>query len=164
LNAIDYVVKPIAIARLNKTVTRIRGDFAAGRPSATDFVREQRNKLKAELEKGAGAGKFLKHIQVTVGKQLRFIMVEEILYFQADNKYTRVATAQQDALIRVPLSELLESLDGDQFWRIHRSTVVNIRAIDNVTRIGLERMTVQIRGRKEALEVSRIHQSQFRGM
>lgn len=162
LNAVDYLVKPIRIARLTKTVARIRDELAAGKPAAVSGP-VHREGVTSTSDK-AKTGKLLKHIQVTIGKQLRFLMVEEILFIQSDNKYTRIVTANNDAFVRTPLSELLESLDPELFWRIHRGTAVNIRAIESVTRVGIERMTVQIRGRRETLEVSRPHQSQFRGM
>lgn len=164
LNAVDYVVKPVRMARLAKTVSRIRDELAEGQPASLSTARSVRPSANQD---DAGSGKSpkpLKHIQVTVGKQLRFLMIEEILFIQSDNKYTRIVTAQNQAFVRMSLTDLLNSLDPDQFWRIHRGAAVNIRAIETVTRVGMERMTIQIRGSREVLEVSRQHQSQFRGL
>jgi DNA-binding LytR/AlgR family response regulator len=91
-------------------------------------------------------------------------MVEEILYVQSDNKYTRLVTAQAEAFIRKPLKELMSELDPDLFWQIHRGTLVNIRAIDSVVREEIEKMSVILKGSAEKLEVSRAHQSQFKGV
>ena len=106
----------------------------------------------------------LKFIQASVGKQVRFIMVQENLYLQSDNKYTNLVTANGKAFIRTSITELEADLNPDQFWRVHRFTIVNIRAVDNVVREEGEKMTVRLRGKVEKLEVSGAHQTQFKWM
>jgi DNA-binding LytR/AlgR family response regulator len=156
--AVDYVMKPIRLARIAKTIERLqRADRGARAPS----VMTPRDVARAIIHPKSA---YLKFIQASVGKQLRFVMVDEILYVQSDNKYTRLVTATTDALIRKPVTELEAELDPEIFWRIHRSTLVNIRAIDVVLREGVDKMSVKLNGRDEKLEVSRAHQSQFKGV
>ena len=106
----------------------------------------------------------LRWIQATAGNGLQLIPVEEVLFFMADEKYTRVRTATQEALIRKPIKELVEELDSEVFWQIHRSTVVNLRAIAKVIRDGDGRPRIRLRDCPEVLEVSRNHSGLFRGM
>jgi len=108
--------------------------------------------------------RYLKFIQASVGKQVRFVMVEEIVYIQSDSKYTRIVTLNSEAFIRKPLSELASELDPEMFWRIHRGTMVNVRSIDAVVRDEIEKMSIKLKGLTDRLEVSRAHQSQFRGL
>jgi DNA-binding LytR/AlgR family response regulator len=97
-----------------------------------------------------------------VGKQIRLIAVDEVLFFQSDTKYTRVVLQDYEALLRTPLKDLLESLDEEQFWQIHRSSVVNVKAIAAAERIDAERMQVLIKGHQEKLLVSRNFTHLFR--
>ncbi|MFM7805561.1 MAG: LytTR family transcriptional regulator DNA-binding domain-containing protein, partial [Verrucomicrobiota bacterium] len=106
----------------------------------------------------------LRWIQATAGNGLQLIPVEDVLFFMADEKYTRVRTAAQEALIRKPIKELVEELDSEVFWQIHRSTVVNLRAIAKVIRDGDGRPRIRLRDCPEVLEVSRNHSGLFRGM
>ena len=106
----------------------------------------------------------LRWIQASSGNGLQLIPVDEVLFFMADEKYTRVRTATQEALIRKPIKELVEELDSEVFWQIHRSTVVNLRAIAKVIRDGDGRPRIRLRDCPEVLEVSRNHSGLFRGM
>ena len=106
----------------------------------------------------------LRWIQASVGQQIHMIPVDEVLFFASDEKYTRVQTAQQEALIRKPIKELIEELDANLFWQIHRSTLVNARAVAGVTRDERGRQLVSIKGRPEKLEVSRSYAHLFKGM
>lgn len=106
----------------------------------------------------------LRWIQATAGNGLQLIPVEDVLFFMADDKYTRVRTATQEALIRKPIKELVEELDSEVFWQIHRSTVVNLHAIAKVIREGDGRPRIRLRDCSEVLEVSRNHSGLFRGM
>jgi DNA-binding LytR/AlgR family response regulator len=110
------------------------------------------------------AKSYLRWINASVGQSLRLITVDEIVYFQADNKYTRVVTADGEALIRKPLKELVDELDPDQFWQIHRSTMVNVAGIAGVTRDFRGRMLVKLKGRSETLQVSDTYTHLFRQM
>ena len=107
---------------------------------------------------------WLQWLQATLGNTLRFFSVQDICYFRSDGKYTRVVAADDDALIRRSLSALLEDLDPAMFWQINRGIVVNVRHIDRVVRDDLGEMAVHVRGRAEALPVSKTHHSRFRGM
>jgi DNA-binding LytR/AlgR family response regulator len=106
----------------------------------------------------------LRWIQATVGQTIQMIPVDEVLFFISDEKYTRVQTATQEALIRKPIKELIEELDADVFWQIHRSTLVNTRYIAGVTRDLRGRQLVSVKGHQEKLEVSRSFNGLFKGM
>jgi len=153
--AIDYVLKPISAARLFTTVTRLKERLASPPP-----------RLDAVLPAIAptAAKSYLRWINASVGQSLRLITVDEIVYFQADNKYTRVVTADGEALIRKPLKELAEELDPNQFWQIHRSTMVNVASVAGVTRDFRGRMLVKLKGRSETLQVSDSYTHLFRQM
>ncbi|GAB4477975.1 MAG: LytTR family DNA-binding domain-containing protein [Burkholderiaceae bacterium] len=154
--AVDYVLKPISAARLFTTVSRLKQRIAA--PPA---------RLDAALDRiGGGAPQktYLRWINASVGQNLKLITVDEIAYFQADNKYTRVVTGDGEALIRKPLKELVEELDPQQFWQIHRSTLVNASAVAGVTRDFRGRMLVKLKRRNDTLLVSDSYTHLFRQM
>ena len=119
--------------------------------------------LAARLNPGA-APRYLEWIQATVGQAIQMIPVEDVLFFISDEKYTRVQTAQIEALIRKPIKELVEELDMNLFWQIHRSTLVNTKAISGVTRDLRGRQLVSVKGHPEKLEVSRSYAGLFKGM
>jgi DNA-binding LytR/AlgR family response regulator len=156
---IDYVLKPAERERLAVTVERLRKRLAAPSSSA-DVLQQALAKLAERLEPPSR----LKWIQASVGSQIQMIAVEDVLFFVSDEKYTRVQTAQQEALIRKPIKELIDELDPQQFWQIHRSTVINARAIAGVIRDERGRQLVAIKGRPEKLEVSRSYAHLFKGM
>lgn len=153
--AIDYVLKPVSAARLFTTIQRLKERLGSPPPS-----------LDAVLSAVAPAApkRYLRWINASVGQNLRLVTVDEILYFQADNKYTSVITADGEALIRKPLKELAEELDPTQFWQIHRSTMVNAAAVAGVTRDLRGRMLVRLKGRSETLQVSDTYTHLFRQM
>jgi DNA-binding LytR/AlgR family response regulator len=111
-----------------------------------------------------GAPQYLQWIQASVGQAIQMIPVDEVLFFISDEKYTRVQTANLEALIRKPIKELVDELDPKQFWQIHRSTLVNVKAIAGVTRDFRGRQIVAVKGHKEQLEVSRSYLGLFKGM
>src|SRR6266540_4013567 len=150
---IDYVLKPAERERLGVTVERLRKRLAAPSPSS-DTLQQALARLASRL----------KWIQASVGSQIQMIPVDEVLFFVSDEKYTRVQTAQQEALIRKSIKELLAELDPAQFWQIHRSTLINARAIAGITRDERGRQLVAVRGRPEKLEVSRSYAHLFKGM
>jgi DNA-binding LytR/AlgR family response regulator len=156
---IDYVLKPAERERLGVTVERLRKRLAAPAGSA-DALHEALARLAEKLEPRAR----LAWIQASVGNQIQMIPVDEVLFFVSDEKYTRVQTAKQEALIRKPIKELIAELDPAQFWQIHRSTLINARAIAGITRDERGRQLVSIRGRPEKLEVSRSYAHLFKGM
>ena len=104
----------------------------------------------------------MKWIRASVGRQIRLIDVADVLFFQSDAKYTRVVTAAFEALVRIPLKDLLSGLDPEVFWQIHRGTMVNVNAIDAAERIDAERLQVLLRGHPEKLPVSRSFTHLFR--
>jgi DNA-binding LytR/AlgR family response regulator len=111
-----------------------------------------------------GKPSYLKWIQATVGQSIQMIPVEDVLFFISDEKYTRVQTATLEALIRKPIKELVDELDPELFWQIHRSTLVNATAISGVTRDLRGRQIVTVKGHPEKLEVSRSYTGLFKGM
>jgi DNA-binding LytR/AlgR family response regulator len=155
---IDYVLKPAERERLAQTVARVKKRLAS--PSDSGSIQETLTRLAAKL----APPERLKWIQATVGQQIHMIPVEDVLFFVSDEKYTRVQTAQQEALIRKPIKELIDELDPQQFWQIHRSTLINARAIAGVSRDERGRQLVSIKGRPEKLEVSRSYAHLFKGM
>ena len=105
----------------------------------------------------------MRPIQASVGKEVRLIAPEDVVYFESDARYTRVVTADTEALIRTPLKELIASLDPEQFWQIHRSVLVNSRAVQSALRIDENNMQLSLKGRSEKLPVSRQFQGLFKG-
>jgi DNA-binding LytR/AlgR family response regulator len=162
----DYVLKPAERERLGVTVSRIKQRLALrgteDEPPAP-HLQQLLHKLAAKLNPNS-APPALKWIQATVGQAIQMIPVEDVLFFISDEKYTRVQTATIEALIRKPIKELVDELDPDLFWQIHRSTLVNTRAIGGVTRDLRGRQIVSIKGSNEKLEVSRSYTHLFKGM
>jgi len=166
---VDYVLKPAERERLLLTVQRLKrrlearagGDAAAAAPAQP--LQQLLHQLAARLEPGK-APQYLKWIQANVGQTIQMLAVDEVLFFVSDEKYTRVQTAQVEALIRKPIKELVDELDPQQFWQIHRSTLVNVNAIAGVTRDFRGRQIVNVKGHAEKLEVSRSYTGLFKGM
>jgi DNA-binding LytR/AlgR family response regulator len=161
--AIDYVLKPAQAQRLAATVARIEQRLSTAAPAAP-----QLESLLAELRKtmqgGATGKQFMRWIQATVGPSLRMIAVEEVLFFVSDEKYTRVQTEKFEALIRKPIKELVDELDPDVFWQIHRSTLVNVHKIAGVVNDERGHKIVSVQGHPEKLEVSRSYLHLFKQM
>ena len=170
---VDYVLKPAERERLLVTVARIRqrmADRAAqathGAPSPlpahTPDMQQLLQKLADQINPN-GPTK-LQWIQATVRQAIQMIPVEDVLFFVSDEKYTRVQTATVEALIRKPIKELVEELDMRMFWQIHRSTLVNVKAVAGVSRDERGRQLVSVRGSNEKLEVSRSYIGLFKAM
>jgi DNA-binding LytR/AlgR family response regulator len=168
---VDYVLKPAERERLTVTVERIKRRMGARAKADADTpplaahtpdMQQLLQKLAAQLNPNAPPR--LRWIQATVGQQIQMIPVEDVLFFISDEKYTRVQTATQEALIRKPIKELIDELDMDLFWQIHRSTLVNTRHIAGVSRDLRGRQLVSVRGHPEKLEVSRSFTGLFKGM
>ena len=164
--ALDYLVKPVEPARLADTVARLQERLRAAQPAPdTDALLEQ---LAARLQKKA-AQPSLQWIRASVGQSLRLIPIEEIAFLRSDEKYTLIAWRGDagkpgEALIRTPLKELIAQLDAAQFVQVHRSVVVNLRAISHVTRGENETADIHLKGRNEVLPVSRSYLHLFRQM
>lgn len=164
----DYVLKPAERDRLALTVERIRKRLAARASGSDDapagpHLQQLLHQLAARLNPG-GTPQYLQWIQATVGQSIQMIPVDEVLFFISDEKYTRVQTAQVEALIRKPIKELVDELDPRLFWQIHRSTLVAVKAIAGVTRDFRGRQIVSVKGHPEKLEVSRSYTGLFKGM
>lgn len=161
--AIDYVLKPPEPERLTVTVERLKERLAT--PKAASAAPDVSAILSQLAEKiAAPKPKHLQWIQASIGSDLRMIPVEEILFFRSDEKYTCVQTEKFEALIRKPVRDLADELDPSLFWQIHRATLVNVNAIEGVTRDIRGRHLVQIKGRPEKLEVSRSFLHLFKQM
>jgi len=165
--AVDYVLKPADSERLALTVARLKKRLG-GRPADLGALLE---KLAARLDLPDGTppasprkGGHLQWIQASVGPQIRMIPVAEVLFFTSDEKYTRVQTETYEALIRKPIKELVEELDPEQFWQIHRATIVNVKAIAGVSRDLRGRQLVQLKNYPQKLEVSRNYTHLFKQM
>jgi DNA-binding LytR/AlgR family response regulator len=184
----DYVLKPAEPERLKLTVERLKKRLALRGTGADGLAHTQADseaqdghgalrqegpngprmqqllhQLSHQLNPG-GAPARLQWIQAAVGSAIQMIAVDEVLFFISDEKYTRVQTAQVEALIRKPIKELIDGLDPQQFWQIHRSTLVNVKAISGVTRDFRGRQIVSVKGHREQLEVSRSYAGLFKGM
>ncbi len=163
----DYVLKPAERERLQVTVGRIQQRLAArhggGEAPGAPNLQQLLHQLAARLNPG-GAPQYLQWIQATVGQAIQMIPVEDVLFFISDEKYTRVQTAHVEALIRKPIKELVDEIDPRLFWQIHRSTMVNVKAIAGVTRDFRGRQIVSVKGHPEKLEVSRSYAGLFKGM
>lgn len=174
--AVDYVVKPVQIARLRKTVAKVQGVLATRAQGGSDFettLAQLRNLLGSAAGPQGGPGhnandnthdKPLKLIQVSVGTSIRMVPVEQVDYFEAADKYVRVLAAAHEYLIRTPMKDLLPLLDAQQFWQVHRGTIVRAECIDAVTRDEAGKLHLSLRGRKEKLAVSRLYAHLFKAM
>jgi DNA-binding LytR/AlgR family response regulator len=157
--AVDYLLKPYTDERLAVCVERLKKKIASPPPDLQSIV----SQLATQLRGGAAKEK-LQWIKASFGQNLRLIPVADVLFFQSDEKYTRVVTAEAEALIKTPIRELLDGLDPDVFWQIHRSTLVNVNAIAGVNRDFRGQAHVKIRGKDEVLTVSRIYSHLFKQM
>jgi DNA-binding LytR/AlgR family response regulator len=155
--AADYILKPATDERLAVTIERLKAKLASP-PVDLSSV------LSRLTEQMGGRKERLQWIKATQGQNLRLIPVGDVLFFQSDEKYTRVVTAESESLIKTPIRELLDGLDPEMFWQIHRSTIVNAAAIAGVTRDFRGQAHVKIRGKDETLVVSRIYSHLFKQM
>jgi DNA-binding LytR/AlgR family response regulator len=156
--AVDYILKPATDERLAVTIERLKAKSATP-PADLNAVL---SKLADRL--GGGKRERLQWIKATVGQNLRLIPVDDVLFFQSDEKYTRVVMADGEALIKTPIRELLDGLDPEVFWQIHRSTLVNAGAIAAVSRDFRGQAHVKVKGKDESLVVSRIYSHLFKQM
>ncbi len=175
--AIDYLLKPVTVQRLTATVERLKAQLAkqpvdlqalleqieAGRQSSTPAATAASVNTPSEQNSPVAPGG-LKWIQATVGRELRLIPIDEVAYFEADEKYVVVRTKDAEAVIRTPLKELIDGLDPEIFWPIHRAVIVNVRMIDAIERDVLGRMSIRLKGLDKRLPVSRTYSSRFKGM
>ncbi len=155
--AVDYILKPATDDRLAITIGRLKEKLGAQPQDLSAVLSRIAEHIGPKRER-------LQWIKATVGQNLRLIPVADVLFFQSDEKYTRVVTAEGEALIKTPIRELIDGLDPEVFWQIHRSTLVNVNAIAAVTRDFRGQAHVKIRGTDDTLVVSRIYSHLFKQM
>nr|WP_208543200.1 LytTR family DNA-binding domain-containing protein [Lysobacter alkalisoli] len=157
--AVDYLLKPVDPERLDATVRRLQSPPGPGLDAAL------LDALAARMKGVALApAEPLTWITASAGRETRLILVDDVIYFRADHKYTVVVTAEGEALIRKPIRDLLEVLDPTVFKQVHRSTIVNLRAIAAIVRDDSGRGTLRLRNREETLPVSAPFMTLFRHM
>ncbi|HET9734932.1 MAG TPA: LytTR family DNA-binding domain-containing protein [Burkholderiales bacterium] len=154
LAAVDYVLKPVAPARLAQTVARLKG-----RRTEPDLAAQLRLLLAVPR-----AEQTLAHVRAGTGNTVRMIPLEEVCYFQSSDKYTSVVTPDAEVLLRMPLKELIGQLPAGRFQQIHRGTVVNLAEVAAAVRDETGRVVLRLRRRKEALPVSRVYSDLFKAM
>lgn len=162
-HAIDYVLKPHQPGRMHKTVARLQQVLAA-RQGAGDVGIESTLAQLRGLLAAAPPQPALKVIQASVGTSIRMVPVDEVLVFEAADKYLRVLTASHEYLIRTALKDLLPQLDTAVFWQVHRGTVVRADAIEAVHRDEAGKLHLSLRGRAERWPVSRLYAHLFKAM
>ena len=161
--AVDYLLKPVVAERLARAVERVCLRFATPLAIADGEIERLMKTLTHALAPAALRSPApLTWLRCSLGSTIRLVKVADVLYFEADSKYTRVVTATGEGLVRIPLKELMAGLDPAVFWQVHRGTIVNIEAIDRVVRDGEERMRIDLKGRDEHLTVSRAYLHLFR--
>ena len=157
--AADYLLKPVQDARLEQAVLRVRERLAdAHAPDLRTLIDDLEARLRPQGDR------LIRWITASVGDSVRMIAIDDVLFFQAQDKYVRVVTADDEAIIRMPLKELLGGLDPDVFWQVHRGVLVRVQAIDRVRKDELGRHQLSVRGRSDVLPVSAAFQQRFRGM
>ena len=155
--AIDYVLKPPTLARLLTTVQRLKARLHE--PPA-----DLRRALQGVGAATPAAPRYLQWINASRGAAVRLITVDEIVYFRSDQKYTLVVTEDGESLIKKTIKELADELDPGLFWQVHRSSLVNVHAIDSVLRDGRGGLTLRLKQRSETLPVSEAFSHRFRQM
>ena len=156
--AIDYVMKPLSAQRLGQAVQRLRERLDSTPANLEGLLA----KLAGRLD--GGRRDYLRWVTASQGAETRLITVEEVLYFRSDNKYTVVATVDQESLIRIPIRELAEQLDPELFWQVHRGTLVNVNSIAGVARDFRGHLVLRLKQRSETLPVSDSYAHRFRQM
>jgi len=157
--AVDYILKPIVAERLQRALERARARLR-------DEVKTDLSAILTAVQRQLAASKKpgIRWITASVANTVRLYPVDDVLFFQSQEKYTRVVTARDEALIRTPLRELIAALDPETFWQVHRSVIVRVEAIEAVDRDGDGHLTLRLRGRSDRLPVSSALQHRFRGM
>jgi DNA-binding LytR/AlgR family response regulator len=179
--AVDYVLKPVQPARLGATVQRLQAALSAKAGVApANELGDVVERLRGLLAPGSGSGSVgvgvgvgvgatssvepLRVVQVGVGNSIFMVPIDEVLFFEAADKYVRVITASREHLIRTSLRDLQPRLDASRFWQIHRGTVVRADAIASAERDESGRVTLKLQGRPDKLVVSRLYAHRFKAM
>lgn len=161
LGALDYLLKPLTMARLEQSLARVRVRLDNG-ASTPDWMR-----VVGELDRRLAQARQVERmrwISASIGDTIHLYSVEEVIYFESDLKYTRVVTEKGEALVRLTLKEIQNGLDPEQFWQVHRATIVRASAIECARRDETGSVTIELRNREEKLKVSRAYAWRFKGM
>ncbi len=158
--AVDYLLKPVSRDRLAQTVSRLQNDFNSTPPLSDQILEE----LRQKLDISASPAKYLQWLKIGQGDGIQLTNADDVCYFQAADKYTKVITKTGEELIRISIKELTASLDPEKFWRIHRATIVNISRIKSASRSFTGRYQVQLTSHEEPLTVSRTYGHLFKQM
>jgi len=154
--AVDYVLKPVTPERIAKVTARVKVRLAAPPADLTALLRR--------LAEREDAGAPLKWIRASLGSVMQMIAVADVVYFQAEDKYTKVVTRESEALIKKPIKDLFDELDQEAFWQIHRATIVNLDAIARIERDWRDQPVITLKSRPEKLTVSRTFAHRFKAM
>ena len=160
--AIDYLLKPVEDARLSKCIERLSSQLSRG--SADNAPADMATRIAELLGYNTPRKEKLRFVRAGAGTTVKLIPVHEVLWFEAEDKYITVATRDGDSIIRMPLRELLEQLDEEIFWQIHRGTVVNSTHIAHAKRDDLGHLTLTLKGRNDEIPVSRQFAHLFKQM
>jgi DNA-binding LytR/AlgR family response regulator len=161
--AVDYVLKPASEMRLADTVARLKARLGNGQPTnvGLDAVLDQ---LRGALGRAPmTAPRYLEMVQASLGSQIRMIQVADVLYFQSDAKYTKVITREHESLLRKSLKELIDELNPNDFWQVHRGTVINVKHLGEAHRDDEGKVTLKFKDSNEMVEVSRSYSHLFKG-
>jgi DNA-binding LytR/AlgR family response regulator len=161
--AVDYVLKPVEADRLAATCRRLRGAMAARTRTITDLPDDLMAALSALRNAGPPVPR-LRVLQASLGATIHLVPIADVLYFEAADKYIKVVTATRDYLIRMPLRQLLPQLDPEEFWQVHRATVVRAEAIATALRDDTGKVELTLKGRSTKLAVSRLYAHRFKAM
>ncbi|MBT9494657.1 MAG: response regulator transcription factor [Paucibacter sp.] len=171
--AVDYVLKPLQPERLAQTCRRLQTALALRQSENKDEANQGEEKINQAVEQlrlllggnpPAAPQPALRLLQINQGSSILMLPVDEVLYFEAADKYVRVLTAEKEHLMRTSLRELLPQLDGTRFWQVHRSVVVRSDAIDRAVRDETGKITLHLHASKDRLAVSRMYAHLFKGM
>ena len=160
--AVDYILKPVTDKRLVKTIKRLKKQISGMSNHPIDFSRTM-DRLLATLKDKQPPG-YLKWLKVRHGEEVRLIAIDDVCYFKAEDKYTVVKTREGESLIKKSIRQLTGELDPDQFWRIHRGTIINVSQIANVSRSFAGRRIITLKDLAETLTVSRTYGHLFKQM
>ncbi|MBK9605902.1 MAG: response regulator transcription factor [Betaproteobacteria bacterium] len=156
--AVDYLLKPIAEDRLRATIARLRAAVAQPPADLSTLLSQLAGRLQPQ------ASAYLSWVRAGVGDTVRLIAIEDVLFFQAGDKYTRVVTRTGEAWIRTTIKELAASLDPARFWQVHRSTLVNVREIASMERTNRDSGELRLKDHPGRIDVSRGYLHRFRQM
>ena len=158
--AIDYLLKPISRERLIEAIARLKERLRSKQnaPDVSQLMTELDKRLRAPVVEK------IRWISASVGDTIKMFPIEKILFFTSDEKYTRVVSSDDEAHVRKPLKEIIDGLDSEIFWQIHRSVVVRADAISRAHKDEMGRVTVELRGSKETLKVSQAYAWRFKPM